>query len=123
MAPPASSIAAVRNAITLHKIAQVVNRVGDYHPELLKGCPRIEAGPMPPRAGNVSMNSGKLIAELGYAPFQPWPLGEDLRPSDLRWHFERPEGEARSIEQIARRLYRYPDQLTVDLSSPEPSLL
>ena len=35
-------------AITLYEIAQVVNRVGGYAPELLKGCPRIDAGPMPP---------------------------------------------------------------------------
>ena len=46
--------------------AQVVNRVGGYDPRNLLGCPRIDAGPMPPRAGNVSMNSGKLAAALGY---------------------------------------------------------
>jgi dTDP-4-dehydrorhamnose reductase len=96
--------------MTLYRIAQVINRVGDYQPELLKGCPRIEAGPMPPRAGNVSMNSGKLIAELGYQPFQPWPLGADVLPSDRQWHFERPGHEPRSLEQIAERLYRYPAQ-------------
>lgn len=94
--------------MTLYKIAQVINRVGDYRPELLKGCPRIEAGPMPPRAGDVSMNSGKLIAELGGQPFTPWPMGDDLRPTDRDWHFERPAEEPRSIEQIGRRLYRYP---------------
>lgn len=36
-------------AITLYEIAQVVNRVGGYNPHLLKGCPRKDAGPMPPR--------------------------------------------------------------------------
>ena len=51
--------------MTLYQIAQIVNRVGGYDPHLLKGCPRIDAGPMPPRAGNVSMNSDKLIAALG----------------------------------------------------------
>jgi len=94
--------------ITLYRIAQVVNRVGDYRPELLKGCPRAAAGPMPPRAGNVSMDSGKLIAELGYEPFQPWPLGDDLLPAHDGWHFERPADETRSLTQIAERLYRYP---------------
>lgn len=94
-------------AMTLYQIAQVVNRVGDYAPELLKGCPRIEAGPMPPRAGDVSMSSAKLCAELGEQPFQPWPLGADLTPTDRQWHFERPADEPRSLEQIARRLYRY----------------
>ena len=64
--------------MTLYRIAQIVNRVGDYRPELLHGCPRIAAGPMPPRAGDVSMNSGKLHAELGLEPFQPWPLGDEL---------------------------------------------
>ncbi|MFN0136055.1 MAG: SDR family oxidoreductase, partial [Phycisphaerae bacterium] len=94
--------------ITLYEIAQVVNRVGGYAPELLNGCPRIDAGPMPPRAGNVSMSSAKLCAELGEQPFRPWPLGDDLQPTDRRWHFERPTAESRSIEQIAARLYRYP---------------
>jgi dTDP-4-dehydrorhamnose reductase len=93
--------------MTLYKIAQVINRVGDYRPELLKGCPRIEAGPMPPRAGDVSMSSAKLIAELGEQPFQPWPRGDDLQPRDHAWHFARPLDEARSQEQISRRLYRY----------------
>jgi dTDP-4-dehydrorhamnose reductase len=95
-------------AVTLYKIAQIVNRVGNYAPELLKGCPRIEAGPMPPRAGNVSMNSAKLIGALGYQPFRPWPLGDDLVPGDRRWHYERPHDEARSLQQVAERLYRYP---------------
>jgi dTDP-4-dehydrorhamnose reductase len=93
--------------MTLYRIAQVINRVGDYRAELLKGCPRIEAGPMPPRAGDVSMNSGKLIAELGEQPLQPWPLGDDLAPAHSQWHFERPVDEPRSLEQIGRRLYRY----------------
>ena len=79
--------------MTLYEIAQVINRVGGYRPELLKGCPRIEAGPMPPRAGDVSMNSGKLIAELGAQPFEPWPSGADLVPTDRQWHFDRPTDE------------------------------
>ena len=79
--------------MTLYQIAQIVNRVGGYDPQLLKGCPRIEAGPMPPRAGNVSMNSGKLIAALGGDPFQPWPVGEELLPTDREWHFTRPADE------------------------------
>jgi dTDP-4-dehydrorhamnose reductase len=94
-------------AMTLYRIAQVINRVGDYRPELLKGCPRFEAGPMPPRAGDVSMSSAKLIAELGEQPFRPWPLGNDLLPTDREWHHERPKGERRSLGEIDRRLYRY----------------
>jgi dTDP-4-dehydrorhamnose reductase len=94
-------------AITLYEIAQVVNRTGDYEPALLKGCPRIEAGPMPPRAGNVTMDSGKLVSALGYQPFQVWPLGEDLRPTHRGWHGERPAGESRGVHEVARRLYAY----------------
>jgi dTDP-4-dehydrorhamnose reductase len=94
--------------MTLYNIAQVVNRVGGFDPHLLKGCPRRDAGPMPPRAGNVSMNSDKLIAALGHNPFQPWPLGDELVPTDRRWHFQRPPGEPCSREWLMARLYRYP---------------
>ncbi len=96
-------------AITLYQIAQIVNRVGGYDPTLLKGCPRIEAGPLPPRAGNVSMNSDKLIGALGGDPFRPWPLGEELFPTDRRWHFTRPADEPGGPAQLAARLYRYPE--------------
>ncbi|MCS7045340.1 MAG: sugar nucleotide-binding protein [Gemmataceae bacterium] len=95
-------------ANTLYEIAQIVNRVGGYAPQLLKGCPRRAAGPIPPRAGNVSMNSAKLIRLLGGQPFQPWPLGDDLVPTHRAWHFERPAGEPRSLQMLQQRLYHYP---------------
>jgi dTDP-4-dehydrorhamnose reductase len=95
-------------AVTLYQIAQIVNRVGGYDPRLLKGCPRIEAGPLPPRAGNVSMNSGKLIAALGGDPFRPWPVGDELFPTDRAWHFTRPADEPGGPAWLAARLYRYP---------------
>jgi dTDP-4-dehydrorhamnose reductase len=79
--------------ITLYQIAQVVNRAGGYDPALLKGCPRAEAGPVPPRAGNVSMCSDRLVAALGGNPFRAWPVGDDLWPADRSWHFDRPAGE------------------------------
>ena len=94
--------------ITLYEIAQVVNRIGGYDPKLLNGCPRREAGPMPPRAGNVSMNSAKLAVLLGHNPFRPWPWGEDLIPSHREWHFERPEDEQNSFQRVVERLYHYP---------------
>jgi dTDP-4-dehydrorhamnose reductase len=94
-------------AITLYQIAQIVNRVGGYDPDLLKGCPRVDAGPMPPRAGNVSMNSGELIAAMGGDLFQPWPVGEDLLPTDREWHFARPIDELGGAVRLAERLYRY----------------
>ncbi len=62
---------------------------------------------MPPRAGNVSLCSSKLIAALGYNPFREWPLGEDLWPADRRWHWQRPPAEKGGAERIAERLYRY----------------
>jgi dTDP-4-dehydrorhamnose reductase len=93
--------------ITLYQIAQIVNRVGGYDPALLKGCPRIEAGPVPPRAGNVSMCSDQLIAALGRNPFRTWPVGDDLWPADRRWHFDRRPGEDGSLRRVAERLYRY----------------
>ncbi len=100
-------------AVTLYQIAQIVNRVGGYDPRLLKGCPRIEAGPLPPRAGNVSMNSGKLTEAMGAEPFQPWPLGDELIPTDQEWHFSRPAEEPTGPEWLAGRLYRYPAAVKV----------
>ena len=96
--------------IALYEIAQVVNRVGGYDPHLLKGCPRKDAGPMPPRAGNVSMSSGKLITTMGVNPFRPWPLGDDLLPCGRMWHFHRPHDERGSFERIVERLYHYPER-------------
>jgi dTDP-4-dehydrorhamnose reductase len=94
--------------LSLFQIAQVINRVGGYDPNLLIGCPRIEAGPIPPRAGNVSMDSTKLAAALGYEPFDPWPLDDRWVPTDRRWHYERPAGENGSPELLAEILYRNP---------------
>jgi dTDP-4-dehydrorhamnose reductase len=96
-------------AVTLYQIAQIVNRIGGYAAHLLKGCPRKDAGPLPPRAGNVSMNSTKLIEELGGNPFSPWPVGEELFPTSRDWHYHRPPHEGGSLEWLAQRLYRYPE--------------
>jgi dTDP-4-dehydrorhamnose reductase len=95
--------------VTLFQIAQIVNRVGGYDPRLLKGCLRSMAGPMPPRAGNVSMSGAKLAALMGGCPFRSWPVGEDLFPTHRYWHFLRSPGEHGSVERLAQRLYRYPD--------------
>jgi dTDP-4-dehydrorhamnose reductase len=100
--------------ITLYQIAQVINRVGGYDPHLLRGCPRRDAGPMPPRAGDVRMDSSKLLDLLGLTPFQPWPAGDDLLPTGRLWHYVRPPSEQGGLERLAARLYRYPadDTLT-----------
>jgi dTDP-4-dehydrorhamnose reductase len=91
--------------LSLYQIAQVVNRVGGYEPTLLKGCPRIEAGPMPPRAGNVSMCSDRLITTLGHNPFRPWPHDPDLVPTDRLWHCRRGADEVGSFQRIVAELY------------------
>jgi len=93
--------------LSLYQIAQVVNRVGGYNPKCLRGCPRIEAGPMPPRAGNVSMDSSRLAAAIGFEPFDPWPLEEQFVPTHPEWHYER-ENFTGSKALLAEVLYRNP---------------
>ncbi len=91
--------------LTLFEIAQIVNRVGGYDPELLHGCYRIQAGPIPPRAGNVTMDSTALAKALGTTPFATWPLDESLVPLDRRWHYDR-SGFSGSPELVQRILYQ-----------------
>ena len=94
--------------LSLFEIAQVVNRVGGYDPRYLMGCDREEAGPMPPRAGNVSLDSSLLAAALTCQPLGSWPLDDHFVPTHRRWHEERPSGEKGSPELLARLLYRRP---------------
>lgn len=93
--------------LSLYEIAQIVNRVGGYDPKLLMGCERREAGPVPPRAGDVSLDSSKLAAALERQPFTPWPYDEALVPRNRHWHLERGR-EPGSPELLARVLYRNP---------------
>ena len=94
--------------LSLYQIAQVVNRVGGYDPRHLMGCGRHEAGPIPPRAGNVTMDSTKLRDALGYEPFDPWPRDEQYVPTHPHWHHQRPAGQLGSPELLAKVLYRNP---------------
>jgi dTDP-4-dehydrorhamnose reductase len=91
--------------LSLYNIAQIINRVGGYDPTLLHGCPRADAGPIPPRAGDVTLDSTRLRCALGYDPFDPWPLDDEHVPTHLQWHFEGPRG---SPELLADVLYRNP---------------
>jgi dTDP-4-dehydrorhamnose reductase len=91
--------------MTLYQIGQLVNRVGGYAPGLLKGCLRREAGPIPPRAGNVSLCSAKLVELLGHEPCRAWPTGEDLLPHERDWHQRRAAEESGSYRCIVERLY------------------
>lgn len=93
--------------LSLYEIAQIINRVGGYDPRLLVGCLRSEAGSVPPRAGNVTMDCEKLAAALGYRPFDPWPLDERFVPTHRQWHHER-NGVEGSPELLAEVLYRNP---------------
>jgi dTDP-4-dehydrorhamnose reductase len=94
--------------LSLYQIAQIVNRVGGYRPQDLMGCLRHEAGPIPPRAGDVSMDSSKLAQQLGYDPFDPWPLPDEFIPTHRDWHRERRAGERGSPQLLAEVLYRNP---------------
>lgn len=94
--------------LSLYQIAQIINRVGGYDPHLLMGCPRIKAGPIPPRAGNVSLDSSKLAEALGYEPLDPWPLEEHWVPSHPDWHHDRSADERGSPDLLAQALYRNP---------------
>jgi dTDP-4-dehydrorhamnose reductase len=91
--------------LSLFQIAQIVNRIGGYEPHLLHGCPRVAAGPMPPRAGDVSLDSTRLARAMGYDPFDPWPLADEHVPTHREWHLEGPRG---SPELLAEVLYRNP---------------
>ena len=94
--------------LSLYQTAQIINRVGGYDPDCLIGIPRREAGPLPPRAGNVAMDSSKLVRALGYNPFDPWPLDDRLVPTDPDWHRQRPPGEPRSPEYLHQVLCNNP---------------
>lgn len=96
-------------ALSLYQIAQVINRVGGYDPNLLNGCPRIDAGPIPPRAGDVTMNSTALAEALGSEVLDDWPYDPALVPTHREWHFER-NGEQGSRDLLARILYRNPNR-------------
>jgi len=75
--------------LSLYQIAQIINRVGGYNPDCLFGIPREQAGPIPPRAGNVAMNSARLSQSLGFDPFAPWPRDDRWVPTHRNWHRER----------------------------------
>jgi dTDP-4-dehydrorhamnose reductase len=102
--------------LSLFQIAQIVNRVGGYNPNLLMGCPRREAGPIPPRAGDVTMNSRALAEALDHdSLLDPWPHDPALAPTHRGWHFER-DGIPGSRELLARILYRNPRRQALSFS-------
>ncbi|MCH2178674.1 MAG: sugar nucleotide-binding protein [Mariniblastus sp.] len=91
--------------LSLYEIAQIVNAVGGYDPDLLQGCFRMEAGPIPPRAGNVTMISNKLAQVIERSPFVSWPQDKRLLPTSRKWHYQRGNFES-APTMIERYLYQ-----------------
>ena len=104
--------AGARRRLTLYQIGQVINRVGGYDPNCLMGTMRHEAGPIPPRAGNVCMDCTKLIDTVGYNPFEPWPHCDSLMPTHADWHRERPVGNPYSPAYLLGVLTANPNAKT-----------
>ena len=94
--------------LSLYQIAQIINRVGGYDARHLHGCVRAAAGPIPPRAGNVSLDGSKLARALGYQPFDPWPYDDAFFPTHADWHRQRDGAWRGSPELLARALYANP---------------
>lgn len=94
--------------LSLYQIAQIVNRVGGYPPELLQGCYRRQAGPVPPRAGNVTLNSRKLTDVIQAPPLAAWPFTEQLVPTHRKWHYERSQDAPGSRQWLREVLYLNP---------------
>ncbi len=92
--------------LSLYEIAQIINCTGGYDPNLLRGCYRQQAGPIPPRAGNVSLDSSKLSKTLGYNPLASWPNDTLLLPTDRNWHLDPPQSITGSPEFLKEKLYQ-----------------
>jgi dTDP-4-dehydrorhamnose reductase len=73
-------------SVSLYNVGQIVNAVGGYPAELLHGVPRIEGGPMPPRVGDLTINSEKLYKLLPPGFIKPWPAYDWLVPDSFDWH-------------------------------------
>jgi len=104
--------------LSLFEIAQVINRVGGYDPRCLHGIPRRQAGPVPPRAGNVCMDSGKLARALGCEVLDAWPSDPRLVPTGPEWHRERPGEQPAGPEALYRLLCLNPTRRTPEENVP-----
>jgi dTDP-4-dehydrorhamnose reductase len=94
--------------LSLYEIAQIINRVGGYDPDCLMRMSRRKAPPVPPRAGDVTMDCGKLVRALGDHPLHPWPWDDALVPTHVDWHRERPPDEPRSPAMLTQLLVSNP---------------
>lgn len=107
---PGTYHAGVPRRLSLYEIAQIVNVVGGYDPQLLKGCLRHQAGPVPPRAGDVTLDSAALQQAIGCRPFAPWPLDPALVPDNPEWHHHARRSIAGSPARIRQWLYQNPQR-------------
>lgn len=107
--------------LSLYEIAQIVNRIGGYDPRWLDGCYRLEAGPLPPRAGNVTLSSRKIARTLGFDPFVPWPYYPEFIPTHRDWHKERGGGIKGSPGLLAETLYRRPAPVRMSMAPTRDS--
>jgi dTDP-4-dehydrorhamnose reductase len=94
--------------LSLYEIGQVINRLGGYDADCLMGRLRGEAGPIPPRAGNVTLDSSKLREALGHEPLDPWPVCDQHVPTHHDWHRERPTDEPGSMDYLLEVLAKNP---------------
>lgn len=72
--------------VSLYNAGQLVNAIGGYPAELLHGTPRKDAGPMPPRVGDLHIDSSKLYKLLPPGFIRPWPAFDYLVPTSFDWH-------------------------------------
>ena len=91
--------------LTLYEIGQIVNKLGNYDVALLKGSLRKEAKPIPPRVGNVTMDSSKILKLLPPTMIKPWPLDRQHLPTSRDWHVHR--GKRFSDGALKAALYGY----------------
>jgi dTDP-4-dehydrorhamnose reductase len=92
-------------SLTLFQIGQIINVCGNYAPELLLGCMRHDAGPIPPRAGDVTTSSQKLHGFLKKTAIGPWPRDEWLVPDSRDWHYTFDRSKIGNINCISKFLF------------------
>ena len=106
--------------LSLYNIAQIINRVGGYDPKLLLGCPRIEAGPIPPRRRRLpQLHQTRRRARL--QPLRPLAARRRFRAHPSRVAL-RPHRLPR-LEKSARRSAVPQPGKTSDLSDCLASML
>ncbi|MDD3586230.1 MAG: sugar nucleotide-binding protein [Thermoguttaceae bacterium] len=95
--------------VSLYQMAQIINRVGGFSPDLLFGLMKDESCPVPPRVSNCGLDSSAMERLLGFPPFDPWPWDERFMPTSRDWHYHRQPGEQGSVAQINQVLNLNPN--------------